>query len=118
MLTTYAPVGIFFGVAVVFAVVPLIVGWLFRPKNPDWVKMSPYESGVRPFGPAQIQFRTRYYLLALVFVVFDVEAIILLPWVVGFRDLGLEAHLAVAIFVALILVGYVYDLGKRVLEWL
>jgi len=81
------------------------------------VKLAPYESGVETIGPTHIQFRTRYYLYALVFVIFDVEALYLFPWAVAYRDLGLVALVEMAIFIGFLLAAFVYAWRKRALEW-
>ena len=117
MLSTFGPIALFFVVAAIFPAVPLILSRLIAPRRPDRVKLSPYESGVETIGPTHIQFRTRYYLYALIFVIFDVEAIFLFPWAVAFNKLGLFALIEMAIFIAFLLVAFAYAWRKRALEW-
>src|SRR5919198_5262880 len=117
MLESFGPVAIFLVVAVVFPVVPLILSSFIHPKNPNRVKLQPYESGVETIGPTHIQFRTRYYLYALIFVIFDVEAIFLFPWAVAFNKLGLFALVEMALFIAFLLVAFAYAWRKRALDW-
>ena len=117
MLTSFGPVALFFIVAVVFAIVPLLIGRLIAPKRPDRVKLQPYESGMKTIGPTHIQFHTRYYLYALVFVIFEVEAIYLFPWAVAFDRVGLFALIEMAIFIGFLLVAYAYAWRKGALEW-
>jgi NADH-quinone oxidoreductase subunit A len=117
MLSSYGPVALFFIVAAIFPVVPLLLNRLLAPRRPDRVKLSPYESGVETIGPTHIQFRTRYYLYALIFVIFDVEAIYLFPWAVAFNQLGLFALVEMAIFIGFLLVAFIYAWRKRALEW-
>jgi NADH-quinone oxidoreductase subunit A len=117
MIETFGPVALFFVVAAVFPVVPLLIARLIAPSRPDRIKLSPYESGVETIGPTHIQFRTRYYLYALVFVIFDVEAIFLFPWAVAFNQLGLFALLEMILFIAFLLVGFAYAWRKRALDW-
>jgi NADH:ubiquinone oxidoreductase subunit 3 (subunit A) len=117
MLSEFGPVAIFVVVAMIFPVVPLILGRFIAPRRPDSVKLQPYESGMKTIGPTNIQFRTRYYLYALIFVIFDVEAIYLFPWAVAFDQLGLFALVEMAIFIGFLLVAFGYAWKKGALEW-
>jgi NADH-quinone oxidoreductase subunit A len=117
VLESFGPVAIFFVVAAIFPVVPLILGRFIAPRKPDRVKLQPYESGMETIGPTHVQFRTRYYLYALIFVIFEVEAIYLFPWAVAFDQLGLFALIEMAIFIGFLLVGFGYAWKKRALEW-
>lgn len=117
MLTSWAPIALFLVVAIAFPVGPLIANRLLVPRRPDPVKLAPYESGVETIGPTHIQFHTRYYLYALIFVIFDVEALFLFPWAVAFRSLGLVSLVLAGVFVLLILEGFIYAWKKGALEW-
>jgi NADH-quinone oxidoreductase subunit A len=117
MLSSYGPIALFMVVAAIFAVVPLVLNRLLAPHRPDRVKLSPYESGVETIGPTHIQFRTRFYLYALIFVIFDVEAIFLFPWAVAFNQLGLFALIEMGIFIGFLLVAFAYAWRKGALEW-
>ena len=117
MIESFAPVAIFLLVALIFPGVPLLLGYFLRPQRPNPVKLRTYESGVETIGPTHIQFRTRYYLYALVFVVFDVEAVFLFPWAATYGQLGLFALVEMAIFIGILLLGYWYAWRKRALEW-
>ncbi len=117
MLESYGPIALFFIVASIFPLVALVLARFIAPRRPDRVKLSPYESGVETIGPTHIQFRTRYYLYALIFVIFDVEAIYLFPWAVALDQLGLFGLIEMAIFIALVFVAYVYIWKKGGLEW-
>lgn len=117
MLTTFVPIALFFVVAVIFGLVPLIIGRFLAPHRPSKVKAEPYESGVETIGPTRIQFSTRYYLYALVFVIFDVEAVFLFPWAVAYNKLGVFALVEMAIFVGMLLVAFAYAWKKGALEW-
>ncbi len=117
MLTSFGPVAVFVLVAAIFPIVPLILGRFIAPKTNDRVKLQPYESGMKTIGPTNIQFRTRYYLFALIFVIFDVEAIYLFPWAVAFDQLGLFALVEMTIFMAFLLVAFAYAWRKGALEW-
>ena len=117
MLSSYGPVALFLVVAVVFPIVPLVIARLLGPHRPNRVKLEPYESGMETIGPTQIQFPIRYYLYALIFVIFDVEALFLFPWGVAYDSLGWIAAIEMAIFVVLLLVGFAYAWRKRAFEW-
>jgi NAD(P)H-quinone oxidoreductase subunit 3 len=99
------------------AVLPLAVVWLLAPRVESPQKRITYESGVIPFGQAWAQFNVRYYLFALIFVVFDVEVIYLYPWAVVFRQLGMLAFVEMLLFLLILLVGLVYAWRKGALEW-
>jgi NADH-quinone oxidoreductase subunit A len=117
LIESFGPVAVFFVVAAIFPLVPLVLARFLAPHRPDRVKLSPYESGVETIGPTHVQFRTRYYLYALIFVIFDVEAIFLYPWAVAFDQLGLFALVEMTIFIAMLLVGFAYAWRKRALDW-
>jgi NADH:ubiquinone oxidoreductase subunit 3 (subunit A) len=110
-------VGVFALVGIVLAVVPLIVVWLLAPRMALPQKQLTYESGVVPFGQAWAQFNVRYYLFALVFVIFDVEVIYLYPWAIVFRQLGTFAFVEMLLFLLILLVGLAYAWRKGALEW-
>ncbi len=117
MLGTFGPIALFLVVAVVFPVVPLILSRFLAPSRPNRVKLEPYESGMETIGPTHVQFPIRYYLYALIFVIFDVEAIYLFPWAVVYDKLGVFAAVEMAIFVLLLLAGFAYAWRKRAFEW-
>jgi NADH-quinone oxidoreductase subunit A len=95
----------------------MILGPLLRPNKPTVEKLTTYESGLDPFGEAQVRYNIRYYLFALLFVVFDVEILFLYPWAVSFMDLGMFGLVEVVIFIALLVIGLAYAWKKKVLEW-
>ena len=119
----YGLIAIFTVVAVMIPVGMLVVSWLFsfvriRPHKPDPVKSSLYECGVDPIGPAKwTQFNFRYYMYALLFVIFDVETVFIYPWAIRFQQLGLFALIEMLIFVMILAIGLVYAWRKRALEW-
>ncbi len=117
MLESFGPVAIFFFVALIFPVVPLVLGRLIAPRKPDRVKLQPYESGMQTIGPTHVQFRTRYYLYALMFVIFDVEILYLFPWGVAFNQLGWFSLVKMGIFIGFLLLGLAYAWKKRALDW-
>ncbi len=95
----------------------MFVSWIFRPDRPSTVKLEPYECGEPPVGPALVRFRTYFYLFAIVFVIFDVEAVFLLPWAVAFRGFGLFGFAEMLVFVGILLLGLAYAWRKGVLKW-
>lgn len=95
----------------------LWISWLLRPSNPTKVKLETYECGEPTVGPSQVRFKTRFYLLAIVFVIFDVEAIFLFPWAVAFEKLGLFAFFEMLVFVGILLIGLMYAWRKGALSW-
>jgi len=113
----YTFIGIFFLLVTVFAALPLIASKVLRPKKPSAGKQDPYECGLDKVGDAWIQFKIQYYLYALVFIVFDVEVILILPWAVVFKQLGVVAFIEMAIFLLILSLGLVYVWRKRDLEW-
>jgi NADH-quinone oxidoreductase subunit A len=118
VLESYGPVALFLIVALIFPVVPLGLSQLLAPKRPDPVKSQPYESGMTTIGPTHIQFRIRYYLYALIFVIFDVEVLFLFPWALVLGRMTEIALIEMGLFVAFLLVGYVYAWRKGDLEWM
>ncbi|MEA2638969.1 MAG: NADH-quinone oxidoreductase subunit [Chloroflexota bacterium] len=117
MVTSFGPIALAGVVAILFGLLPLVLSARFAPRRPDRVKNAPYECGVETIGPTQIQFDAKFYIFALIFVIFDVEAIFLFPWAVTFGQFGLFSLVEIIIFVALLLVGYAYAWRKRALEW-
>ncbi len=118
MLPSYGVIGVFVIVAILFPLVALSIAWLVRPKKPTSLKKSTYECGMETFGDTWVQFRVQYYLYALVFVLFDIETVFLLPWAVVYNQLGLFALAEMMLFIALLVVGLVYAWRKGALEWL
>lgn len=113
----YVIVAIFIGLGILLPVVALTVGRWLRPSKPTDMKQTTYESGNEPVGAGQVRFNIRYYLFALMFVIFDVETVFLYPWAVAYGQLGLFVLVEMLIFVALLLVGLIYAWKKKVLKW-
>mgnify|MGYP006291552393 FL=1 len=95
----------------------IIAASIVRPNHPNPVKHSTYESGEEPIGSPWIQFNTRFYIIALAFIIFDVELVLLFPWATVFKDLGWFAFIAMTIFVVILVLGLAYDWAKGYLEW-
>jgi NADH:ubiquinone oxidoreductase subunit 3 (subunit A) len=117
MLTAYASVLAFIVVVLAFLVVNLLVWKVLRPSRFSEEKLTTYECGENPTGSAWVQFNIRFYVFALIFIVFDVEAVFLLPWAVVFRELGLLAFVEGLVFIAILVVALAYVWRKGDLEW-
>ncbi len=113
----YYPILIFLVIAVIFPTVTLVLGYFLRPSHPYREKLSAYESGVQPFSDARTPFPMLYYVIAMLFVLFDIEAVFLFPWAVVFDDLGILALIEMGLFIFVLLIGYVYAWRKGALEW-
>ncbi|PZD97793.1 NADH-quinone oxidoreductase subunit A [Paenibacillus sambharensis] len=116
-MNNYVVVTIFILLGVLLPVAALTAGRLLRPNKPTEEKRTTYESGNEPVGEGQVRFNIRYYLFALMFVIFDVETVFLYPWAVAYHKLGLFVLVEMLIFVALLLVGLLYAWKKKVLKW-
>jgi NADH-quinone oxidoreductase subunit A len=117
MLNQYLPLLIIIVVAGLVGVIAISLGTLFGPRRPTLRKGLPYESGMTPYGPGSRRVSIRYYLIAVLFILFDVEVVFFLPWAVVFRKLGLFALVEMLVFIVILLVGYVYAWKKGALEW-
>jgi NADH-quinone oxidoreductase subunit A len=117
MLNQYFPILIFIAVGIFMGTVPLLIGYLLGPKRPTKNKLAPYECGFDPPTDARLPFDVRYYLVAILFILFDLEVAFVVPWAVVFRHLGWYGMIAMAVFVALLLVGFLYEWKKGALEW-
>ena len=116
----YTPIAVFTIVGISFVVLVLGISRLLRPHNPRPEKLTTYECGENPQGSAWIQFNIRFYVFALIFIIFDVEAVFLLPWAVVFRNMGDQAMLAFVeglVFIAILVVALAYVWRKGDLEW-
>ena len=116
-LSAHAAIGVFLAVAVGFLVVNLLVWKVIRPSRYSEEKLTTYECGENPQGSAWIQFNIRFYVFALIFIIFDVEAVFLLPWAVVFRSLGALAFVEGLVFIAILVVALAYVWRKGDLEW-
>ena len=116
-MSGYLPVVIYLGVIVAFAVVSLAAARVLGPARPFAAKLESYECGAEPIGQAWVQFPVGFYLVALLFIVFDVLAVFLFPWALSLRALGAWGILAMLMFVSILLLGWVYAYRERILEW-
>jgi NADH-quinone oxidoreductase subunit A len=113
----YIPVLIFMIAAVLFAAGTVTLSTFIVPRRRNPTKDSPYECGVDPVGNARGRFTIKFYLVAVLFILFDIEAVFLYPWAVAFRQLGLYGLIEMLLFIVILLVGYLYLLKRRALEW-
>ena len=117
LLNLYLPIAVLVGVAFFFAALLPILSLSLGPKRPSERKLSPYESGITPIGEAQRRLPVKFYLIAVLFILFDIEIIFLLPWAVTFRQLGIFGLVEVLVFMAILIVGYIWIWKKGALEW-
>ena len=116
-LARYFPILLFMGIAAAFGVVTLVVSYFVQPKYPEAEKLSAYECGSEPFSDARMPFPVRYYIFAMLFVIFDIEVIFLYPWAIVFGKIGIIGLVEMLIFIGLFVVAYVYAWRKGALEW-
>jgi len=117
MLAEYFPILVFLVMSVGMAVVLLVAGGVLGPTRPDAEKNSPYECGFEAFEDARMQFDVRYYLVAILFIIFDLEIAFLFPWAVVLEDIGMVGFWAMMVFLALLTIGFIYEWKKGALEW-
>jgi NADH-quinone oxidoreductase subunit A len=117
MLVEYLPIAILLIVALALAVAAIALGSVLGPRRTSFRKRSPYESGMMPIGPGTRRMSIRFYLVAVLFILFDVEVIFFYPWAVNFRALGVFGFIEMLVFVGILLVGYIYIWKKGALEW-
>jgi len=117
MLENYFPVLLFIMVALVIGVIPLVLGRVLGPHRPDAAKLSPYECGFEAFEDARMKFDVRYYLVAILFILFDLEIAFLFPWAIVLTEIGMFGFVSMMIFLAILTVGFIYEWKKGALEW-
>jgi len=113
----YVAIALMVVLATLIALIAIGLGTLFGPRKPSEAKSIPYESGIVPIGEGTRRMPVRFYLIAVLFILFDIEVIFFLPWAVAFRQLGLFGLVEMAIFIVILLIGYVYAWKKGALEW-
>ena len=117
MLSDFGNILLFLINGVLFVAIALFVAKLIRPNRPNAEKLSTYECGEDPIGDARVQFNNRFYIIGLMFLIFEVEILLLFPWVMVFGDYGWYAFGVMTVFVFLIFIGFIYELGKGHLKW-
>ena len=117
ILNGYIPIFLFIGIAIAFPIVTLLVAKLVRPNTGGQGKLAPYECGVDPESDARQRYAIRYYLVAILFVIFDVETVFLFPWAIIYKQLALFGLIEMLVFLGILIVGYVWIIKKGALDW-
>src|SRR6266702_4297141 len=117
MLGAYLPIIVLVVVAAMFGLISVTMSSLIGPKKPSALKLSPYESGCEPVGTARERFSIKFYLIAMLFILFDIEAVFLYPWAILYKKLGLFGLVEMGVFIVILFVGYIYVWKKGALEW-
>ena len=116
-MENYFPILMFVLVGVAIGVLPVAMGFLLAPSRPDPEKLSPYECGFEAFEDARMKFDVRYYLIAILFILFDLEIAFLFPWAVSLREIGVAGFWAMMVFLGILVVGFAYEWKKGALDW-
>ena len=116
-LDQYLPVLLFILVGAAIGILPIALGYILGPNLPDEAKNSPYECGFEAFEDARMKFDVRYYLVAILFILFDLEIAFLFPWAVALHEVGMAGFVAVIIFLSILVVGFAYEWKKGALDW-
>jgi NADH-quinone oxidoreductase subunit A len=117
VLENYFPILMFILVGLAVGVGPLVLGLIVSPHKPDTAKNSPYECGFEAFEDARMKFDVRYYLVAILFILFDLEIAFLFPWAVVLQEIGLFGFIAMLVFLSVLVIGFIYEWKKGALEW-
>jgi NADH-quinone oxidoreductase subunit A len=117
LLREYLPILLFLGIAVVMAIAVVAASLLVARQSPDSEKLSPYECGFEPFEDARSKFDVRFYLVAILFIIFDLEVAFLFPWAVSLGDLGMFGFWSMMVFLGVLTIGFIYEWKKGALEW-
>ena len=117
MLENYLPILVFIGVAIIVGVVMEGLGFVLGTRHPDSQKLSPYECGFEAFEDARMKFDIRFYLVAILFIIFDLDIAFLFPWAVVLDQIGMVGFLAMMVFLGILVIGFIYEWKKGALEW-
>jgi len=117
MLAKYLPVLLFILVGIAFGFLPILMGRMLGPHRPNPEKLSAYECGFAPFEDARMKFDVRYYLVAILFILFDLEIAFLFPWAIVLKEIGMFGFVAMMIFLGILVIGFAYEWKKGALEW-
>ena len=117
MLENYLPILIFLVLGLILGAVLFTLGYVLGPNRPDAEKQAPYECGFDAFDDARMQFDVRYYLIAILFIIFDLEIAFFFPWAVALREIGMVGFWAMMLFLAVLVIGFIYEWRKGALEW-
>ena len=117
LLIEYLPILVFLGIALILAGLILVASYVIAPQHPDSVKLSAYECGFEAFGDARSKFDVRFYLVAILFIIFDLEIAFLFPWAISLSDIGLFGFWSMMGFLGILTIGFIYEWKKGALEW-
>jgi NADH-quinone oxidoreductase subunit A len=117
MLENYLPILIFIAIGIAVGVGPILIGFLLAPFRPDSEKNAPYECGFEAFEDSRMRFDVRYYLVAILFIIFDLEIAFLFPWAVVLDSIGMFGFIAMLVFLGILVIGFIYEWKKGALEW-
>lgn len=117
MLTNYFPILVFISIGLIIGLVPIGLGWLLGPRKPNPAKNSPYECGFDAFEDARTPFDVRFYLVAILFIIFDLETAFLFPWAMVIRSIGWTAFWGMMFFLSVLIIGFIYEWKKGALDW-
>lgn len=117
MLENYFPILVFLVLGLIFGVAPIALAYLLAEQRPDSAKTSPYECGFEAFEDSRMKFDVRYYLVAILFIIFDLEIAFLFPWAVVLKEIGMFGFLAMSVFLGILVIGFIYEWNKGALEW-
>jgi NADH-quinone oxidoreductase subunit A len=117
LLMDYLPLAVFIGVALVIGVALMLAPFLVAVRNPDPEKVSAYECGFNAFDDARMKFDVRFYLVSILFIIFDLEVAFLFPWAVAFKEVGVFGFWSMMVFLAVLTIGFIYEWRKGALEW-
>lgn len=117
MLENYLPILVFIAIGILFGVGPMMAGYILSPHRPNSVKLSPYECGFEAFEDSRMAFDVRYYLVAILFILFDLEIAFLFPWAVVLNKLGWFGFSAMMVFLGILVIGFIYEWKRGALEW-
>ncbi len=117
LLQEYLPILVFIGIAGALSIVMVLLGYIRGPQKPDVEKLSSYECGFEPFSDARMKFDVRFYLVALLFIVFDLEVAFLFPWAVSLGQIGIFGFWSMMVFLGILTIGFIYEWRKGALEW-
>lgn len=117
MLAEYFPILLFLVIAIAISVVMLVAAWFIGPQRPDGEKVSAFECGFEAFDDSRSKFDVRFYLVAILFIIFDLEVAFLFPWAVALGDIGMFGFWSMMVFLGILTVGFIYEWKKGALEW-
>lgn len=117
LLINYLPILLFLAIAIIMATVVVVIPFIFARFKPDTEKLSAYECGFDPFGDARGKFDVRFYLVAILFIIFDLEVAFLFPWAVSLKDVGMYGFWSMMVFLGILTIGFIYEWKKGALEW-